>query len=342
MATKKPAVEHIEIQDEDQAVALLKKALADQLTNENIVLSFEDWPTIRFEYVGEKFDGTITPDIAKALVELQEALNHTYMRAVHGTERLSGMTQEEKSDVALVATVERGSSVLIVNISDLAEKIAFALVGKMTSEQIVITVLGVALIYGGVAGWKAYLKSRSEDKALEVASSERLGMSAQETERHRLTLEAQQHSPIVDAAMRLAEVPRNAFIKSAAEADSFTVQNSVQITGDEARRIYRAPRSSAREVQLNGTYIIEGFKWSADGENARVQLQRRDVSDLPGEFAADLSVNALTQEQRARFKDSTFDRAEVHLSINGTILHDSVTTAKIVAVAEQPARNAGR
>ena len=56
-------------------------------------------------------------------------------------------------------------------------------------------------------------------------------------------------------------------------------------------------------------------------------------------FMADLSVNALSADQKTRFKDSTFDRLEVYLSINGTVLHDKVTSARIVSVIEQPKRH---
>lgn len=335
MATQGPSSTQLDVTSEDRAAELLHAALIGHMENKNISLSFEDWPTIRLHYEGEKFDGTITPAIAEAIVKLQDALNRTYMRAVHGTESLVGMTLEEKSQIAVTATVEKGSSAIEINLGDFAETLANELVGKMDGSQIVITVLGVALICASVVAWKYYLKSRSEDKANKLASDERIAMSSNETERLKLIFDAQQKSPVAALANRLVEVPRDSFIKSARDADAFTIEDQISLTGDEARQIYRHAPAKSEEVNLNGTYVIDGFAWAADGESAKVSLQRRDAT---GEFNADISIDALTQEQQEHFKESTFNRAEVYLTIEGKMLHGKVSAARIMSVTEQPAR----
>ena len=323
----------INIANEGQAIELLRKALEDQFENENVRLNFKDWPRLRLEYKGEKFKGTITPDIAKALVELQEAMERVYMQAVHGTTSRVGLDQSEKRALELVATVEEGSSLIDVNLGNFAEKLAAEMVGKMSSTEIIIAVIGVSVVFTAGWAWKSHLKNRSEEKQLQLENESRLQLSQQETERLRIVTDAMRRSPVVQTADKLVEEPRNAFIKSATEADTFTIQGGVSITGEEARQIYRAARISSQEVQLNGAYFIEGFQWTSDGETARVNLHNKDDGK---KFMADLSVNALSADQKTRFKDSTFDRLEVYLSINGTVLHDKVTSARIVSVTEQP------
>lgn len=336
MSKKVQLNEAVTVESEDHAIYLLQKALYREFENTLIDLNFEDWPILRLEYKGEKFQGTITPDIAKALVDLQEVMNRVYMQAVHGTTSLIGLEQNDKRKLELVATVEEGSSLIDINLGDYAEKLATDLVGKMSSTEIIITVIGVSIVLTAGWVWKSHLKNRSETRQKELDNESRLQLSLQETERLRIVTEAMAHAPIVKKADVLAEEPRNSFVKSAIEADTLTIQETATITGGDAKRLHRSPRSSSQDVQLNGTYFIEGFQWAPDGETARVRVRKKDDGT---EFLANISVNALTVEQKRRFKDRTFDRSEVYLSINGTVLHDSVTTAKIVSVTDQPSGN---
>ena len=334
MATATSDTERLTINSEEEAIATLQRALAQEFSNKVVDLDFEDWPSIKLKYVGPKFHGTVTPEIAQALVDLQEAMNRSYMVAVRGTTNLQGLGEEEKRELELIARVDENCTLLLIDLGPWAEKLATELVSKMTGTELIITVVSTATVL--TAGWvvKSYLKDRSENKGLELAKDERIQLSQEETRRHQILVTALTQNAPARTANELAQEPRNSLMKSAIEAESFTYQDAVTITGEEARQTYRAQRRTALEVQLNGTYTVEGFNWNADGENARVRIKRRDDGE---EFTADLSVNALTEEQKVKFKDSTFEHAEVYLSINGTILDDKVTTAKIVSVSLQPA-----
>lgn len=336
MSKKQLPGKSFSIASEEEAIKLLQQALSAQFDSTNISLSFKDWPTLCLEYKGDKFKGTITPDVAKAIVDLQEALNRVYMLAVHDTTNLQGLSQNTKQDLALVATVDEGSSLIEVKLDGFAETLVTDLVSKMNGNQIVVTVLGTVLIVTLGWGWKLYLKNRSDDKKLELEHQSRLQLSQHETERQKILADAMTRNSVVQKTDELLEEPRNSFIRSAIDADTLKIQNSITITGEEARQIYRAPRSTSQEVQLNGTYFIEGFKWASDQQTARLNLRRKD-DDLI--FIADLAVSALNEKQKARFKDGVVDRLEVYLSINGTVLHDKITTAKIVSITEQPTKN---
>lgn len=336
MSKKQPPSKSFDIANEDQAIKLLQQALANQFGNTNVSLNFKDWPTLRLEYKGDKFKGTITPDIAKAIVDLQETLNRVYMLAVHNTTSLQGLDQDTKQELALVATVNEGSSLLGVNLDGFAETLITHLAGKMNGTESVITVLGTVLMVTAGWAWKSYLQSRSDDKKIELENHSRLQLSQHETERQKILADAIVKSHVVRRADEMLGEPRNSFIRSATDADALTIPGGTSITGEEAQQLYRAPRSTSQDVQINGTFFIEGFKWASDKQTARLNLQRKDDGLT---FAADLSVNALNEKQKARFKDGVIDRLEVYLSINGTMLHDKITTAKIVSITEQPTKN---
>ena len=331
MATNKQI---LTVQSEDQAIAYLEDALASQLADTGISLNFEGWPTLSLVYTGDKFHGTITPNIAKALIELQDAMNRTYMMAVHDTLDLTGLGEDVKRELQLEAAVDEGSSLINIDMGDWAAKLTTELVAKMTGPEVVITVLGVATVL--TAGFVAskWLKNRSEEKTAKMQQETIFHERETDIRKMEVMARAINKSPAVREAETMADDVRNAFVRSAIDADTFTYQDSVTLTGADAKQLYRAARRPSKDVQLNGNYMVESFTWAADGNTATVRVTSIEQPDLT--FSAELSVITLNKEQRDRFKDSAFDRERVYLNINAKMLNDRVNSAKIVSVDLQP------
>lgn len=329
------AHEVVRVDNEATAIQLLQDALEKAFDNKAVKLDFDSWPVLKLKYQGDKFHGTITPDIAQAIVDLQEVLNRSYVLAINHTSSLRSLSEDDRKALQVIATVEDGSSLVEISLSPWAEKLSTELVGKMTGTEIIITVLGVAVV--ATAGWlvRGHLKNRAEEKKLELENVGRLTLSQEESRRLETVTRAMKVSSVVREADAYAEGARDSLLKSAFEAEAFTIQDTLTISGDEARKTYRSKRREPLEVQLNGSYSIKSFTWADDLESARVRVQREDDKM---EFTADLSVQALTAEQKSRFKDATFDHARVYLQVNATVLSDQVTTARIISVDEQPAK----
>lgn len=331
MAGEEPQI--FRIDNEETAIEVIQLALANRVEGQTIKLDFDSWPKLKLRYTGDKFDGTITPDIAQAIVDLQEALNRSYTLAVNHTSSLRSLSEDDRRHLQVVATVEEGSSIVDIDLGDWAEKLSTALVGKMTGTEIAVTVLGSAVVF--TAGWlvKNHIRQRSEEKRLTLENANRLSLSQEETRRLEVVTQAMKQSSVVREAGENSESVRDSLLKSAFDSETFTVQDDVTISGDEARKTYRSKRREPIEVQLNGNYSIKSFTWSEDGDAARVKVQR-DGDRL--EFVAYLPLSALEAAQKARFKDATFEQARVHLKINATVLNDQVTTATISSVDELP------
>lgn len=327
--------EVLRVDNETTAVVILKEALEREFEGRTLKLDFDAWPTVNLRYKGDKFHGTITPDIAQAIVDLQEVLNRAYVLAVNNTSNLRSLTDEDRRALQVVATVEDGSSIVEVKLAPWAEKFSTELVSKMTGTEIVVTVLGTTLI--ATAGWllKNHLKTRFEEKKLEFEGANKLSLSQEETRRLEIVTNAMKVNSVVRESYAYAESARDSMLKSAFDADIFSAQGEVTITGDEARKAYRSKRREPLEVQLNGNYAIKYFSWAEDYESARVRVQREDDNM---EFTADLSVLSLTPDQKGRFKDATFDHGRVYLVVNATVLSDQITTARIISVGEQPTK----
>lgn len=323
----------LRIDSESTAIDAIHAALLKAYEGQSIKLDFDSWPVLRLKYVGEKFDGTITPDIAQAIVELQETLNRAYALAVNNTSNLRSLSEETRRDLQVAATVERGSSLVEIDLGDWATNLSTALVNKMTGSEIVVAVLGAAVVV--TAGWlvKSHLRQRSEEKKLSLENAGRLDLSREETRRLEVVTEALKASAVVREVNGYAEGVRDALLKSAFDADAMIVQDELSVSSDDARKTYRSKLSKPIEVQLNGTYSVKSFAWTDDFQTARVRVQREDDGV---DFTADLPVSALTAPQKARFKDATFDHVRVYLVVNATVLNDAITSATIVSVDEQP------
>jgi len=121
--------------------------------------------------------------MAEALVELQHAMNRTYARMVHSSGNPNVLTMEQKRTIEFKAKVEKGSSLLTIDLGEYANALVMGMVGKMDGPQLVMVALGTAVAAGSTIAYKTYLKHRSEDKKVELATQERIALSQEETKR---------------------------------------------------------------------------------------------------------------------------------------------------------------
>lgn len=328
MATTNEELPTLIIASESDAFRYLELALKKQLGSEAVRIEFKDWPVLIIALEGEGYDSTITSRIAEALVELQHAMNRTYARAAHGTGNANSLTAEEKREIQFKAKVEKGSSIIKVELGDFAEKLAAAMVGKMDGTDLVTMVVATAVVTGSVLAYKAFLKHRSEDKKVDLSTQERIALSGEETKRMELMAQAMSQQPRLTATQQDFDDVRHGIVKSVSDATSLSVQG-VKLSNGEARTIALTPRTKSEEIQLNGHYMIDKIDWSKQNE-ARLSLFSTDETL---EFTATLNTGNLTEEYKEKLKASEWDRKRLHLSINATRLRGEITTATIVGVA---------
>lgn len=319
--------EEILISSEDEAFALFEKALAHELGEKAIRLRFSEWPRLTFSLEGEGYDSTITPAIAEAIVELQHALNRAYARAIHGTTNARTLTADERRHLQFKAKVEKGSSLINIDLGPYAKELAGAIMNVMGPEHVVITVLGSALIAGGTVVARAFLKHRSEDHEIDAATRERVALSQEETRRAQILADAMSSRPLLLHASQDFDDVRKGMLKAATDAEKVTFQG-VELTGADARQISSTPRSGSEEVRLDGHYVIQKIDWTHDDE-VRIWLASTDT-EL--KFMASFKGQGLDQEHKNRLREAEWDRKKVHMRINGTRLRGEVTTASILEV----------
>lgn len=326
-----PAVFETVIRSEDEAFDLLRKALANELTDPNVQLVFDKWPTLTLRFAGDGYDSTITPQIAQALVDLQHAMNRSYARLARRAENANVLTKEERKSIEFKAKVDKGSSLVTVDLGDYAQTLASALAGKMTGTEIVITTLGLAITGGAVIAYKAFLAARSDDKKVDQATKQAVALSSQETQRFQIFADALAQRPALTASHQDFDEVRHEMLRSIGDAAEMNVQG-VSLSQEQARVIAMTPRSKAEEVQLNGNYRISKIDWSKS-EEVRISLYA--LGEVPREFIASMRTHNLTPENIEKLKACEWGRKPIYLSINATLLRGVVTTAVIVG-AEWP------
>lgn len=327
MASEKKSNQTISITNEKDAFFQLQRALASEFDDQPINIEFKNWPILIVSLEGKGYDSTITSHMAEALVELQHAMNRTFARVVRGSGNPNVLTLEQKRTIEFKAKVEKGSSLLTVDLSDYATKIVSGLVGKMDGTQLVMLTLGTAVIAGSTLAYKAFLKHRSEDKKVELATQERIGLSQEETKRLVQLQQIMTVQPKLEATRQDFDDARYSLIKSVGDANTLKVQG-VELNRAEAKSIASTPRSTSDEVQLNGHYRIDKLDWTKAGE-VRISVWSTDESR---EFTAKLNTESLNTAQKEMLKKAEWERKNLHLQVNATQLRGEITTATIVGI----------
>lgn len=329
MATQQDATEPVRITSEEQAFEVLQRALADEFADANVRLNFDGWPVLTIELEGEGYQSTITAPMAEGLVQLQRAMNRAYAQLVKGTGNATALTNEEKASIQFKAKVDDGSSLITVNVANFAEKVALATVGKMTSTDLVITIVSLAAIAGSTVAYRAFLKARSDDKKVELETQARIALSENERARQEHLTNALTRVPRLRHVSDDFDDARTEILKGVADAKSIELQGTL-LTNAEARTLASTTRQRAEEVRLDGVYYIHRIDWSRPDE-ARLTLVGQEAQAR--EFVATLGILDLRPAHKAILQSAEWERRTLHLTINATQLRGDVTTARIVGVA---------
>jgi len=232
----------LKITDDKSAFAALERALRNELADATYNLEFVDWPKVTIRLEGPGYNSSITSDVAEALIEVQTALNRAYSRLVHNSPDSRHLTGDERNKLRFKAKVSKGSSLINIDLGDFAKTLTTDLLSKMTPDQLVISVLGVAAIAGSVVAYRGFLKARSEDKKSQIEADKHIALSQEETKRLQTLANAMAANSAVAAAKTDFDGARNTLLKSVGDAKTLAV-NDVTIDRDTARTLSLAKRT---------------------------------------------------------------------------------------------------
>lgn len=319
------------IKNETEAFQLLAEALNGKVGLDALELNFDGWPIVSVRVCGKGYDSTITPEMAQAIIEVQHAIHRSYARVVHNKTDARGLRNDEKNQLRLKAKVKKGSTGIEFDLTEYAKALTSQVIGKVTPEQVVIMVLGAALVAGGYLAYKAYLNARVQEKTVDAETHKAIALSAEETKRHAILADALTRDHRLPLVKEDFDLARNELLKGVADGKTLEV-DGLAISGEVARKLATSTRMESAETQVNGNYLIVEVHHSVPNE-VRLKVNRCiDGRD----FYAKFRDESLDQEQIRLLQEAEWKRSKVYLVINATELRGEVTTATVISVHIQP------
>lgn len=268
---------------------------------------------------------------------MQAQINKSYALAKYGVPDARKLTKEELDALEIEVTVEQGSSIVEINIDVFLTKPTRELVGKMNATEIMFTVLGAAVIWGGVTVFKRFLDNRKDTRLAEIAKDgdkEHLRtmqiMSEQETKRLQVISEMVAEKPLLDNMDRMSYDAKTQMVKSFVRSDSAQI-DGVTIDSEMAKELVTNARRRSSEMRIDGVYRIEEVN-NTDPESFKVKVRRVDTDQRLTCVVQDVFLDESGNKEA--LQRAEWERKPVHLSINAKHVDGEIKSAVILYVRD--------
>lgn len=314
----------LRISNEDEAWAAIESTLAGELPEGISSIEFDGWPTLTLHLHGQKFHGSITTTVMESLIEVQKNLNRSYAKIRYDKSDARHITDEDRDQIELVVKVSEGSSDLTAALESALEKIAINVADKMTPEQLIISILGLALMYFG----HSYFKSAQDAKTKEKQIDADINAKEEDTKRFKMMADAITKVATLKEVREDADDSHDALMRAAASAEKAEILG-VDIDPDVARQLIKTKRERSKDVRLDGMFTVT----VADKSNP-LDPRCRLVSDKGIEFMAMVIDDDWTVEQKSKFHAAFWDNKSIGLLVNAKELRGNIVLASVVGVAD--------
>lgn len=323
------------IQNEEQAWKWLKLALEDNLPASDgpYILKFEGWPTLDLKFNGKDFDQSVPTRLMPALLDAQKEIHRVYAMTRYGDENLRRLTAEDREKLELVVRVEDGSSEFETNLEHVLTEAFMRGVERMDSIHLLILFLGLAVTWGSVVAWKAWLRSQEARKETES----RVDISKLEAEKLHVLADAMNRSSELRELSAGVDAFRNTSLHKLKPADTFSIpKTDLVVGGEHAATVTTAPRSQSVDDRLKGTFAIQGVDVSA-AQGYRVKV--RAIADGTV-FTVSIPDDVFTRDQLDIIKEAEWEKRLVYMEIQVKLLRGQISAASLDSVERiaEPAR----
>ncbi|MEN5300336.1 hypothetical protein [Ochrobactrum sp. S1502_03] len=332
-------MEVVKVETELQAWKLLDALLSGEQTapKEPLLFDIKKWANVHIYLPDTPIEGSISPTMMKAFLELQEAINRTYTLVSADTTDLRHLTNIERNNLEFRVKVEKGSSGYTIDLGEIVQKIGIEAVSKMTPEMLMYTVLGTALIVGGTAMFKSWLAAKTEDrksqvdleKTKEMLSVQREAIS-QGTENVRIMAELFKKVPILNDIEAVTSVARGQIVKSVGDEGGGKLFDT-NVDSELAAEVTTQIRQQSSDVVLKGNYKVVRVDTSvSDGFSVKL-LNENDGSEV----TASLLDALVSQKHKSAIQEAEWGKGLVYVEIkarkiNNRIIDAIITDAKPV------------
>jgi hypothetical protein len=322
---ERKGAEVITITNEQQAWELLERAISQGMDGA-VDLRFEGWPVFRMNAKGRDWNSTVPTRVMTPLLDVQKDINRSYASIRYGEGNLRKLKDEERDELEVVVKVSQGSSLFDAELWKHFSTIAQAAVGRMDGTQVVITVLGLALLLTAPVMYKAWLANKQKEKELD----NQLQMSQEESRRMEIFAAAINRQPLLVAAQEDVEATQNRFLKAARPGDVLAVKGQA-LTSSEAASLAQSEREHAKDIVIDGVFMLLGNR-TDKSDGFRITVRR--LSDL-------LTINAdvpieLPFDQQKLIQDAEWQKKKIMLTMNASVLREAISQAVVISAVNAP------
>jgi hypothetical protein len=332
------------IKTEAEAWDMIEKVLAGGVSfPESPQFDFQGWPLLDVYLPSTPIQGSISPTMMAAFIELQKSINRTYLLVASNTADLRALSAGERERLEIRVKVEKGSSDYSIDLTKIFESIGAEAFGKMDSAHIAITVLGVALVIGGVVAFKSWLDSKAELRKVDADAEGQAALIELQKEtlkagtaHMRILADAIKQQPLLDDVEAATEPARAQLVKSLGEEGGGRAFG-VSLSADAAREIGSQRRQQSETVKLAGNYrVIKVDTSSPDG--FRVTLG----DDTNGtEITATMQDALVSEAHKTAIQRAEWQKRPVYVELSAKKLRNRIVDA-LVLQASDPAPAQGR
>lgn len=295
----------------DTAYLCVNQALANEFKDDIVELVFEGWPNFHLKVEGERYDSTLPTGLLRPLSDYQNILLKAYADIIK-RKGLRSITEEERQAFEIVLKVKKGSSEIDGGLAEKFTQLAARGMDRMNGTQLVVTVLGIALLAAGAWSFSQYLEYRKDTHADEMQL---------DTQRRMLDSQDKLVSVLSDYATQHTNL-----LKSVSDAEKVTY-GQYQYDKNALDMLNKQGRTKTKIEQRNGSYYVTGIKRIKTGH--RVDLIS---SDSRSNFSAKIIDDTLNNEEIVKITSAYIGSVSLTLNVTVRTNGDEIVSANIVGI----------
>lgn len=296
------------ISSEAQAISVMEQAIAGAFENLSVLIKFDGWPSLDIDIEGQRYHSSLPSGVMKALLEYQGAITRAYASISYGRSA-KALTEDDRSDVELVFNIAEGSTDTNTPLWETLTKLGEKAIERMTGTNLVVTVLGGALIASGYFGFTHWVDAQA---AMQAQGNQSAALVQAIKSNEHL---AQLNADVSKSALSL--------VRAASDADRIEYAGT-HLDRAEIEALTVRSREATAPHRIDGKYEIVSLKRFDD--RWRVVLS----SDASGPFQTDLfhgqSAALCIEEISLAFAK----HEQVHLLVLGKYKNDALISATIL------------
>jgi hypothetical protein len=297
---------------------------------------WDGWPQLDIYLPDTPVSGSISPQMMEAFIELQRSVYKTHALLSTGRDDTRTLKKIEREQFEFRVKVKEGSSGYTVDLGPILSKLGNDIITKMDGQELVITVLGLALIYGSYLMFRAYLSQKTEQKRIETddAKSKMFlenykSQLEHDTKRFDLLTKVISEIPVLKQVEEATDVAKDQILKAVADERGGRVMD-VELSSEFANQISTTRRHSSIETTIQGLYRVAKVDTTVP-DGFRVTLEDIKSGDTITASLIDAIVSA---EHRVALQTGEWDKKPVFVEMKGRRLRGRIVDAVIVSVRE--------